>query len=149
MRRSARISRWSAGLLLLGLASGCGGDAEAGDASPEREPGWTVDRPLYTDEQAEWGRELFVRNCTNCHETATFTDPSFLYGWGNGSIQALYSFVTREMPFNNPGQLESEEYLAILAHLLRINHMPAGDEELGAIGQDLGDIYLERSSFFD
>ncbi len=148
-RGSLRLIGCLIGCLLMGLAYGCGGDAEAGGVAADTEPGWEVDRSIYTEAQADLGRELFVKNCTNCHEVATFTDPRFLFRWGNGSVGTLYRFVSSEMPINRPGQLESDEYLAILAHFLRLNHMPAGAEELGSNGQDLDEIILERRAFFD
>lgn len=137
------------GLVAL-LAGGCAGHGtENGVEEEEMEPGWSVDEPLYTDEQADWGRELFVRNCSHCHEVADFTSSSFLFGWGNGSVADLHRFVSTRMPFDNPGRLDANEYLAILAHILRLNRMPAGNRELGAEDQDLTEIRLERGSFFD
>jgi hypothetical protein len=47
------------------------------------------------------------------------------------------------MPQNEPGSLTPEEYILVVAYLLRMNGLPAGETELPADPAALQDVRIE------
>lgn len=139
--------------LLLGLTiGGCGGGESPPPAAGAREaaadegpraPGWILETPVYTPEQAERGAEVFGRICSNCHVLEDFTASQFRRNWAGGSVGDLYRFASTAMPKDNPGGLEPEQYADVLSFVLRENGVPAGEEELGTDPSALGRHRLE------
>ena len=91
---------------------------------------------LYTRAQAQAGRAVFMTNCVTCHGAnlqgvaapsvagTDFLTTAKRNGWSLGVIRAL---VVQNMPFNNPGGLQPEQYANVLAFLLAANCYPAGN----------------------
>ena len=57
----------------------------------------------------------------------------------------LFTLVQKSMPQDNPGSLEPQEYVDVLAFVLRSNQLPAGTSELSAEADQLKVIRIERS----
>lgn len=96
---------------------------------------------VFTEEQAERGRQVYAMACTYCHRddlsgnedgAPPLRGPAFLDRWKDRSISELY-FVTMEtMPQDEPKSLSVNEYADIVAYLLKRNEAPAGAIELPA-----------------
>jgi mono/diheme cytochrome c family protein len=84
----------------------------------------------YTVEQAERGQETFQRRCNECHETGEFTARSFLLAWNGQAVYYLFKDITTLMPEDNPGSLRSRDVVDVLAYMMKLNGLPAGEEEL-------------------
>lgn len=97
---------------------------------------------VYTSVQAERGAAVFSKSCGVCHATMEFTGPSFLHSWGGGTAYQFYDFLRKQMPFDDPGSLKPEEYLAAIAYLLRLNGFPAGEKALPRDAEALKQIQL-------
>ena len=103
---------------------------------------------VYTNEQADEGAKTFAAICTRCHTEGTpLEGPSFLAKWTNRSLYQLWEYMSTRMPYGAPGTLSSEEYLGMLAWILRENGYPAGDTplpdaNLGGIFYEIGQINL-------
>src|SRR6476659_5199714 len=87
---------------------------------------------VYTDEQATRGRDTYAMQCKSCHTPASHTGATFASWWDRKPLSELYQFVTTRMPKNEPGSLAPEEYIEVVAYLLKLNEMPAGNDELPA-----------------
>ena len=85
---------------------------------------------VYTREQANAGRDVYAGMCQSCHALASHTGETFASWWAGKSVSDLFSFVSEKMPKNAPGSLSPEEYASVVALLLRMNGMPAGEDEL-------------------
>jgi cytochrome c5 len=82
--------------------------------------------PLYTEEQATTGTEVFKKVCVECHEKADITNVDFRGKWNGRTLYDLYELVRSTMPDSNPGSLSREEYAGALAYILKLNGLPAG-----------------------
>ena len=85
----------------------------------------------YAPAQADRGEKVFDQTCTACHARAQFVGQAFADSWNDHRVSELYNLIRSAMPLNNPGGLKDEEYLAVVAYLLKANHAAAGKDSLG------------------
>jgi mono/diheme cytochrome c family protein len=109
--------------------------AEVGGAAAQAaRDGW------FTAAQAEEGRAEYQEYCQQCHganlqgmgQFPALAGNRFVSRWFDRGVDELFEYTSTRMPLGNPGGLEQETYLAILAHILSVNEVPAGEEELTA-----------------
>ena len=98
---------------------------------------------VYTNQQADLGADVFAGMCQSCHVPGTFTAPSFQDTWRGKSLWQLFAYISEKMPKNDPGSLETADYLHVLAYLLKVNGMPAGTAELSTDSVALKTIRFE------
>jgi mono/diheme cytochrome c family protein len=84
----------------------------------------------YSPVQAEDGEAVFKRSCAMCHAPTQFIGQQFVESWNDRRLFDFYSLVHSTMPLNNPGGLKEDEYLGVLAYLLKANNAPAGVDSL-------------------
>ena len=84
----------------------------------------------YHPAQAEQGEAVFRRSCGICHPTAEFVGQRFVESWNDRRLFDFYALVHSTMPLNDPGSLKDDEYLAVLAYLLKANGAAAGRDSL-------------------
>jgi mono/diheme cytochrome c family protein len=112
-------------------------------------------RAYYTTNQAERGRALYLQNCSKCHletlkgncatEMATFPKSYVCAGDGSAppltgesfleryySVADLYSRTKWSMPKDNANGLDAGDNLKIVAYMLQVNGLPAGQRDLKA-----------------
>lgn len=92
---------------------------------------------VFTAEQASRGEEIFSETCARCHPTSRFVGASFRPSWSRAPVSTLFTVLRTQMPFDNPGSLEPDEYAAVLAYIFQLNDLPAGDRELPASADSL------------
>jgi len=96
---------------------------------------------LYTEDQAAKGAFAYYQNCAMCHgplldgqpggysgpalKGAAFADPSYDF-----HLSDIFNFVAKLMPSATPGSLTHEQYVQIMAFILKQNGYPAGSHEL-------------------
>lgn len=85
---------------------------------------------VYSVEQARRGGDVYAGMCKSCHTAATHTGPTFEKLWAGRPLSELFGYISTRMPKNEPGSLAPEEYVDVLAYLLKLNEMPAGTAEL-------------------
>lgn len=101
---------------------------------------------MFTTDQANRGEKAFQRDCAACHGTTEFKGAFFLNRWSTGTAYQLFDFLRTQMPIDNPGKLDPEEYVAIVTYLLRLNDYPAGKREMPADPAALRAITLTRDT---
>lgn len=99
----------------------------------------------YTDAQARQGRQVFKSNCAQCHGAnlqgqagpalagKKFEDS---LEYSKMSAKQLFSFMSSQMPYNDPGSLKKEQYIHVLAYILKKNGYPAGKTALSQSNLD-------------
>lgn len=127
-RRSPVLVATSAALL-VGLSWSAAPRAQA-----ELPKIWTG---IYTEAQANRGRDVFNNRCAHCHdEHLTGGDgPSlvaahFNRNWGSRTVERLFKKIKDRMP---PGEVfiaTDQEKLDITSYLLMMNGFPAGPKDL-------------------
>lgn len=85
---------------------------------------------VYTDEQASRGKDVYFGSCRSCHTPASHTGATFAKWWRGKRLSDLFAFVSTRMPKNDPGSLAPEDVADVMAYLLKMNVMPAGEAEL-------------------
>ena len=113
---------------------------------------------VYTVEQARRGQVAYTGPCDRCHGyklDGASDDPDmlpappaagrkFLRAWEGRSLAALFEYTQSTMPANNPGFLTTQELVDVIAYMLLVSGVPAGDTELGPAPGDLARITIER-----
>jgi S-disulfanyl-L-cysteine oxidoreductase SoxD len=141
--------RWSraAGLPLLialvGWLTAVALSQEGADA-----PARVASEGVYDEEQAEAGAALYAARCASCHadDLSGFIGPPlspFGSWWLDGPVARMFEYASRNMPQDDPGGLEAEEYAALIAFILESNGYPAGEEPLPADAEALEVIVLD------
>ena len=95
-------------------------------------------RETYTAEQADAGRTAYQATCAGCHMSdlkgqagrPSLAGNNFLNNWGSRTSADLFDRIQTTMPANNPGSLEAETYINIVAYILKVNGTPAGAHPL-------------------
>lgn len=128
-------------LTLAACASGGSGGAAGPEAGPAAQPtpdpnapgvveGASAGDGVYTDAQADRGRDAFRSGCTECHNSREFHDAQFRFKWSRRDLGALYELVATTMPEDEPGSLAPQTYADVIAYVLRLNELAAGSTEL-------------------
>jgi mono/diheme cytochrome c family protein len=92
----------------------------------------------FTAEQAARGKTAYDANCVSCHGPDLISanygpplaGPYFEGKWVGQTVAALYTHVHDRMPPSRPGELGDETYADLVAYILSVNGLPAGDAEL-------------------
>lgn len=112
----------------------------AGLASSET--GRTTQDGVYTERQAAEGSRVHAVHCARCHEPS-FYRGSFLTAWQSVPLATLYDTIELKMPEDAPGSLRPDQYASVLAWVLALNGLPAGERELPHERDELARIRIE------
>jgi quinoprotein glucose dehydrogenase len=93
---------------------------------------------IYTDAQAERGKQLYSDACASCHGpelTGGEMAPPLVGGdfssdWNGLTVGDLFERMRISMPQNAPGSLTGQQNSDILAFVLQANKFPSGQTEL-------------------
>ena len=113
---------------------------------------------VFTEAQAARGREAYSGACGFCHgrrlngapddpdmrSTPPLARARFLREWDGRSLATLFAYTRQTMPEDNPGSLADQEYADIIAYMLSVNRMPAGDDELPPDPRGLARIVMRQ-----
>ncbi len=116
------MSRWP----LLLLACIFVPAARAQEPAPTR----TTNDGVYS--RAQWlrGQDLYAGNCRSCHTPESHAGTLFNLTWNGRTLSDLFAYIRGSMPKTDPGSMSSQEYVDVLAYILRLNRMPAGQDDL-------------------
>lgn len=97
----------------------------------------TTKTGVYTAAQASKGEQVYMSFCVSCHPPGTYAAPAFREKWNGHLLSELFSFISNQMPKEQPGTLEDKDYIDVIAYLLKINGAPAGQQPLPAVEKSL------------
>jgi len=117
----------------------------AGAQSSAPEPTRSTASGVYTADQAVRGRDTYLMQCKSCHTPESHTGTTFATWWDRKPLSELYQFIVTRMPKNEPGSLQPQEYIEVVAYLLKLNDMPSGSDELPADSVALKKIRIETA----
>jgi mono/diheme cytochrome c family protein len=108
---------------------------------------------VYTAEQADRGRPLYVKECASCHgdqltggEAApALAGGAFLSNWNGLTVGDLFERIRKTMPQSKPGKLPRTTIADLTAYMLKVNEFPAGKEELSTKPEMLSQIQIEST----
>jgi mono/diheme cytochrome c family protein len=129
-----------------------------GDAGAQERPRTTTSiwDGVFTVEQARRGQTAYTGPCDRCHgykldgasddpdmlPAPPVAGPKFLRTWEGRSLGALFEYTRATMPANNPGFLTTQELADVIAYMLLVSGVPAGDVELGPEPRDFAPITI-------
>ena len=112
---------------------------------------------VYTAAQNKRGEEFYAGACAQCHgsrlngagqpdqpPSPAIAHADFLRKWSGQTVAALFLYVRKMMPSDNPGSLSDQESIDAVAHMLAVSEMPAGDKELPPDLKVLDGIVIEE-----
>lgn len=98
---------------------------------------------VYTVEQAERGKLVHREECTGCHGATAYIGEGFVTLWKGRSIFDIFDQLKTTMPDDNPGRLQTAQYVDVIAYILSLNGFVAGAEELPTEEGALRDIVVD------
>jgi alcohol dehydrogenase (cytochrome c) len=107
---------------------------------------------FYTGAQAARGETLYARRCATCHgrslegaSSTALAGSRFIAKWGQGNrtVDDLYFITRTQMPFGAGGTLSNQQYIDIVAYMLKANGYAPGERELKADPASLKKIIIE------
>jgi S-disulfanyl-L-cysteine oxidoreductase SoxD len=149
------IARLAVVVLALGAACRDGALAQPAASAPR-----SVRDGVFTAEQARRGQLAYTGPCDRCHgykldgasddpdmlPAPPVAGPKFLRKWNGRSLAALFDYLRATMPANNPGYLSDAEVADIVAYMLAVSGMPAGDGALQPELDALASVVIEAQS---
>ncbi len=130
-------------VLMVAAVAGVGAILVAAQEPPGPDAQASVLDGVYTEDQAERGRQVYAETCTACHATDEFTGAIF-GTWFGQPVGRFYSLIQSTMPEDNPGGLSGARYADVVAYILELNGYPAGDGDLPPDRAVLNQIRLEE-----
>lgn len=93
---------------------------------------------VYSEEQAQRGREVYATTCAQCHGPALagvesappLTGGQFNANWSGTTLADLAERIRTTMPVDKPGTLSRPQLAAVVAYILKADGFPAGAAEL-------------------
>jgi cytochrome c len=106
---------------------------------------------IYSEAQAKNGQTLYHQICSSCHQdnleggehAPALKGDQFWQEWDKQKARLLYRRIISTMPLDDPGSLPEKDVIDIVAYLLQVNGLPAGDKAIESANQ-LNDVTLER-----
>ena len=135
-----RGSTARAGWMVAVLALAAPTDGSAQDGAEQLS---TLDG-VFSVEQAERGRQTYAKACVQCHVLEWYTG-EVLRAWEGRSLFDLFTVISTTMPENNPGSLGRRDYVDVIAYILSLNGMPAGDQDISTGSSRLRQILVRWS----
>jgi ankyrin repeat protein len=121
-------------------------EIEAGTHSPELAAAAAQSAPtaktiwdgVFTQAQAERGRDQYRKSCASCHKADLLGEsaapplagPDFSQRWAGSSVDDLVTTIRRSMPMDAPDSLGTPAYVDLVSYLLSVNGSPAGASEM-------------------
>jgi mono/diheme cytochrome c family protein len=100
---------------------------------------------VYSASQAARGQELFESICMDCHEIAEFTGAgAYLDDVDGQPLWETFEYISAEMPEDEPGSLNPEDYAAVLAYVFSVYGLPSGETALPVDEGSLEAITITR-----
>jgi len=111
----------------------------------------TADSGLFTEAQAIRGERLYIEHCASCHGpnlegkgAMPLSGETFHAKWEDGkhTVDDLYYIARTSMPYSAPGKLSKQEYIDVIAYVLKVNGYRAGELELPMTPETLRGITI-------
>jgi len=106
----------------------------AGTASAQQN-GSPDERPVsgsFTELQAARGDTVFQFFCASCHTPTFHSGEQFRISWVGRTLRDYFRTLKTTMPEDNPGGLTDEQYVNVIAYIMRLNGFAAGADSLPA-----------------
>ena len=107
-----------------------------------------AERPLtsgvFSAKQAERGEGVYKTSCQSCHAKSEYTGDKFKVAWVSKTAFDVFNQIRTEMPEDNPGSLERQQYIDVVAYIFSLNAYPAGANDLPGEDDELKKIKIDN-----
>jgi len=107
-----------------------------------------AERPLtsgvFSQKQVERGEGVYKTSCQSCHAKSEYTGDKFKVAWVSKTAFDLFDVISKQMPEDNPGSLERQEYVDVLTYIFSLNAYPAGENDLPADDEGLKKVKIDN-----
>jgi len=83
-------------------------------------------KTIVDQEQAVRGMSVFTKTCVECHTKSDITGTDFKIKWHGRPVYDLFDVIRTTMPDDKPGSMPQDQYIDVIAYLLRINGAASG-----------------------
>ncbi len=80
----------------------------------------------YDAAQATRGQVVYQSTCAHCHAPGQQSGAAFTTAWNNRRVSDLHSILVNTMPQNKPGSLSDQQYIDVIAYMLKMNNVAVG-----------------------
>lgn len=129
-------SRFLSVFAALGFAA-CASSGQVEEPAPAPAPAATAPAAaagapagLFSQAQANRGRDSFRSMCTECHTAGEFADNAFKVKWSRRSVGDLYEFIHTAMPDDAPGILTEAQAIDLTTYILEMNGFESGSRQM-------------------
>src|SRR5579863_7305134 len=145
MTSTSSQNRWrmtlAAALIAVGALAKLHAQAPAGSVPPGE--------ALFTSAQAVAGKPVYQRNCASCHgagvddgKAPALRGAAFLGKYAGKPAADLFTYVSMNMPKNNPGSLDGADYARAIAYVLQQNGFATGRVEFASNAAALASVTI-------
>ena len=112
---------------------------------------------IYTAAQAHRGQAVYDKRCAACHglqleggSSTPLAGSRFMAKWGSGdkTVDDFYYITRTQMPYGQGGTLTRQQYIDVVAYVLKANGYRPGERELAANPARLKQIKIEPQGSF-
>jgi cbb3-type cytochrome c oxidase subunit III len=109
----------------------------------------SVTTGVFSQKQAERGEGSYKTVCQACHAKTEYTGDKFKTQWVSKTAYDVFNQIRTTMPDDNPGSLERQEYVDLVAYIFSLNAYPAGEADLPSDDEGLKKVRIDAppSSF--
>lgn len=99
---------------------------------------------VFTEAQAARGLGAYRTSCESCHAKSEYTGDKFKVAWVSKTAFDIFDVIRTQMPEDNPGSLERQEYVDIVAYIFSLNAYPVGSGDLPADDDALRKVRIDN-----
>ena len=99
---------------------------------------------VFTAKQAERGEGVYRTSCESCHAKSEYTGDKFKVAWVSRSAYDIFDVIRSQMPEDNPGSLERQEYVDVVAYIFSLNAYPAVSADLPGDDEGLKKVRIDN-----
>lgn len=133
-------ARFSLALTLVVAAAGAAAAQDSAAAAAER----PLTSGVFSQKQAERGEGVYKTSCQSCHAKTEYTGDKFKVAWVSKTVFDIFDTIRSQMPEDNPGSLERQEYVDVVVYIFSLNAYPAGANELTADDDVLKKVRIDN-----
>lgn len=85
---------------------------------------------VFSEQQAGRGEGVYRAVCQSCHAKTEYTGDKFKLDWVSKTVYDIFDSIRTLMPDDNPGSLERQEYIDVVAYIFSLNAYPPGASDL-------------------
>lgn len=120
------------------------GSARAQDSAAAAKPERPASTGVFSQQQAGRGEGVYQTSCQSCHAKTEYTGDKFKVAWVSRTAFDIFDVIKSQMPEDNPGSLERQQYVDIVAYILSLNAYPAAQGELPGDDDGLKKVRIDN-----